>query len=78
MACKTQNAKNMILYGDRGSHYTSQMFRESLTKYGAIQSMRGTRRYYENARMESFFATLKKKNYIKYILKSCLWKKLKQ
>ncbi|MDD4414565.1 MAG: integrase core domain-containing protein [Oscillospiraceae bacterium] len=36
-------------------------FRAELAKYGAVQSMSGTGRCYDNARMESFFATLKNK-----------------
>ncbi len=50
----------MILHSDRGSQFTSGKFRAALKKYGAIQSMSGTGRCYDNARMESFFATLKK------------------
>ena len=59
-ACQSRNARNMIFHSDRGSQFTSYAFRESLTNYGAIQSMSGTGRCYDNARMESFFATLKK------------------
>lgn len=59
-ACRRQNAYGMIFHSDRGSQYTSNDFRASLAKYGAIQSMSGTGRCYDNARMESFFATLKK------------------
>lgn len=59
-ACRRQNANGMIFHSDRGSQYTSHLFRESLVKHGAIQSMSGTGRCYDNARMESFFATLKK------------------
>ena len=59
-ACKTKRAWGMVFHSDRGSQYTSYSFRESLTKYGAVQSMSGTGRCYDNARMESFFATLKK------------------
>ncbi|MFX3636854.1 MAG: IS3 family transposase [Candidatus Pristimantibacillus sp.] len=59
-ACKARNARGMIFHSDRGSQFTSQAFRESLAKRGAIQSMSGTGRCYDNARMESFFATLKK------------------
>ncbi len=59
-ACKARNARGMIYHSDRGSQFTSQAFRESLAKRGAIQSMSGTGRCYDNARMESFFATLKK------------------
>lgn len=59
-ACQSTNARGMLLHSDRGSQYTSQAFRRTLAKYGAIQSMSGTGRCYDNARMESFFATLKK------------------
>lgn len=59
-ACKARNTRGMMFHSDRGSQFTSYMFRESLAKYGAVQSMSGTGRCYDNARMESFFATLKK------------------
>lgn len=59
-ACRSRNARGMILHSDRGSQYTSYGFRKTLDKYDAIQSMSGTGRCYDNARMESFFATLKK------------------
>ncbi|AVX21732.1 Transposase InsO and inactivated derivatives [Carboxydocella sporoproducens DSM 16521] len=59
-ACKSRNARGMIFHSDRGSQFTSYAFRESLARFGAIQSMSGTGRCYDNARMESFFATLKK------------------
>ena len=59
-ACRRQRAFGMIFHSDRGSQYTSADFRASLAKYGATQSMSGTGRCYDNARMESFFATLKK------------------
>lgn len=59
-ACKAHRATGMLLHSDRGSQYTSHAFREALSRAGAIQSMSGTGRCYDNARMESFFATLKK------------------
>ncbi|MGF9713058.1 IS3 family transposase, partial [Paenibacillus naphthalenovorans] len=59
-ACKARNARGMIFHSDRGSQFTSHAFREHLAKRGTIQSMSGTGRCYDNARMESFFATLKK------------------
>lgn len=52
--------KNVILHSDRGSQYTSDAFRTLLKKYGMIQSLSGAGHCYDNARMESFFATLKK------------------
>ena len=64
-ACNRYNAKGMIFHSDRGSQYTSKGFRDSLWHYGAIQSMSSTGRCYDNARMESFFATLKKEKLYK-------------
>lgn len=59
-ACRREGARGMILHSDRGSQFTSTEFRKTLKKYEACQSMSGTGRCYDNARMESFFATLKK------------------
>ena len=59
-ACRQENARGMILHSDRGAQYTSYKYRETLDKYNAVQSMCGTGRCYDNARMESFIATLKK------------------
>lgn len=59
-ACRCHAARGMIVHSDRGSQYTSHAFREELAAHGAIQSMSGTGRCYDNARMESFWATLKK------------------
>ena len=49
-----------ILHSDRGCQYTSYAFRRSLVSAGLVQSLSGTAHCYDNARMESFFATLKK------------------
>ena len=57
---KYGDLKNVILHSDRGSQYTSEAFRSLLKKYEIAQSLSGTGRCYDNARMESFFATLKK------------------
>ena len=57
---KCGNLKGVLLHSDRGSQYTSEAFRNRLTDYGMIQSLSGTGHCYDNARMESFFATLKK------------------
>lgn len=64
-ACKARNARGMVFHSDRGSQFTSYAFRECLAKRDAIQSMSGTGRCYDNARMESFFATLKKEKLYK-------------
>ena len=70
-ACLRHNAYGMIFHSDRGSQYTSHKFREELESRSAIQSMSGTGRCYDNARMESFFATLKKEKLYK-IKTECL------
>ena len=59
-ACRSRNACSMLLHSDRGSQFTSAAFRAALAHRGTVQSMSGTGRCYDNARMESFFATLKK------------------
>lgn len=52
--------KGAILHSDRGSQYTSDEFKSALLKSGVKQSLSGVDCCYDNARMESFFATLKK------------------
>ena len=49
-----------IFHSDRGSQYTSEAFRKELAASGLTQSLSGTGHCFDNARMESFFATLKK------------------
>ena len=44
----------------RKSASTSLAFRSELSRCGMIQSLSGTGHCFDNARMESFFATLKK------------------
>lgn len=64
-ACKKYSASHMIFHSDRGSQYTSYLFRNTLNRYHATQSMSFTGRCFDNARMESFFATLKKEKLYK-------------
>ena len=52
--------QGVILHSDRGSQYTSDAFCDELKKHGITQSLSGTGHCFDNARMESFFATLKK------------------
>ena len=52
--------KGAIFHSDRGSQYTSEAFKSALGKAGLVQSLSGTGHCFDNARMESFFATLKK------------------
>lgn len=49
------------MHFDRGSKYTSDGFKAILVPNNVQQSLNGVNHYYDNARMESFFATLKKK-----------------
>lgn len=49
-----------ILHSDRGTQYTSEAFRKELQEAGMFQSLSGVNHCFDNARMESFFATLKK------------------
>ena len=59
-AAKRFPLNGAILHSDRGSQYTSETFREELNNSGVLQSLSGVNRCFDNARMESFFATLKK------------------
>ena len=52
--------RGAIFHSDRGSQYTSEAFRSTLKEAGLVQSLSGTGHCFDNARMESFFATLKK------------------
>ena len=52
--------KDCIVHSDRGSQFTSYLYREILVGHGLRQSMGRTGSCYDNARAESFFATLKK------------------
>jgi transposase InsO family protein len=52
--------KGAILHSDRGSQYTSDDFKSLLASNNMQQSLSGVDHCYDNARMESFFATLKK------------------
>ena len=62
---KYPRLKGAVLHSDRGSQYTSDGFREKLNEYGIQQSLSGTGHCFDNARMESFFATLKKEKLYK-------------
>ena len=59
-AAKRFPLNGAILHSDRGSQYTSETFREELNNAGVLQSLSGVNHCFDNARMESFFATLKK------------------
>jgi transposase InsO family protein len=60
-AFKTRKPQNgIIVHSDAGSQYTSDAYKKILGSFHAIQSMSDVAACYDNARMESWFATLKK------------------
>ena len=59
-AAKRFPINGAILHSDRGSQYTSEAFRKTLSNAGVLQSLSGVNHCFDNARMESFFATIKK------------------
>lgn len=48
-----------LFHSDRGSQYTSQDFKQALARLGLAISNSGTGNCYDNAAMESFYASLK-------------------
>jgi putative transposase len=52
-------AAGLIVHSDRGCQYASDEFRALLARHKALGSMGRTGNCYDNATMESFFATLK-------------------
>ena len=49
----------LLHHSDRGSQYASDAYRELLRRHGVVPSMSRAGNCYDNARMESFWATLK-------------------
>lgn len=60
LKCLYPSLAGAVIHSDRGSQYTSVAFRTELARCGLVQSLSGVGRCFDNARMESFFATLKK------------------
>ena len=56
---RRQPAVGLLHHTDRGSQYTSLAYQAVLTTHGVVASLSGTGYCYDNAPMESFFATLK-------------------
>jgi putative transposase len=52
-------AQGLLHHSDQGSQYTSELYRQCLAKYQCQESMSRVGNCYDNAVMESFFATLK-------------------
>ena len=60
-AFKLRNpCSGVLVHSDAGSRYTSDAYKLMIGKHRAVQSMSDAGKCYDNARMESFFATLKK------------------
>jgi putative transposase len=51
--------EGVLHHSDQGSQYTSELYRHCLATYGCEESMSRVGNCYDNAVMESFFATLK-------------------
>lgn len=62
---KHRPAPGLIFHSDRGCQYASEPFRNLLTEHHALGSMCATGNCYDNAAMESFWATLKNELNIK-------------
>lgn len=60
MALGQRCPQELLHHSDRGSQYASEAFQSILAAHGIRCSMSGTGNCYDNAVMESFFATLKK------------------
>lgn len=54
-----ETTDDLLHHSDRGSQYTSTAYQDLLLSYDITVSMSGTGNCYDNAMMESFFATLK-------------------
>jgi putative transposase len=57
---KEKPNKGLIFHSDRGSQYAAYTYQDKLVSNGIRQSMSAKGHCYDNACMESFFATLKK------------------
>jgi putative transposase len=51
--------ENLIFHSDQGCHYTSEKYRNELSKMGITQSMSRRGNCWDNAPMERFFGSLK-------------------
>jgi putative transposase len=51
--------RGLIHHSDQGSQYTDSKYQAVLAAHGIVASMNGAGTWYDNAPMESFFATLK-------------------
>lgn len=58
--CDGQDVAGMIIHTDRGGQFMSKKFQDELDSRSVISSMGARGNCYDNARIESFFAILKK------------------
>jgi transposase InsO family protein len=56
---RRQPSADLLHHSDRGSQYAAHAYQDALKAKGITVSMSGTGNCYDNAMMESFFATLK-------------------
>lgn len=56
---RRQPPEGLLHHSDQGSQYTSELYRKRLANFGCEVSMSRVGNCYDNAVMESFFATLK-------------------
>jgi transposase InsO family protein len=87
-ACKSyREMRGAVIHSDRGSQYTSEKYRSTLTHFGIIQSMNSAGgRCHDNARCESMWARMKEElfylrgrrpeNYVIDELKTLVWRYL--
>jgi len=59
MAIWRRGKPNALLHSDRGSQYTSEQFQKLMSDHGVVCSMSRSGNDWDNAAMESFFASLK-------------------
>ena len=59
--CQRNPPKGLIVHSDRGIQYASGDFRHCLKKHACIQSMSRKGNCWDNAVVESFFGSLKKR-----------------
>ena len=65
--------RNAVIHSDRGSQYTSDLYRKTIKKYGIIQSMNSSGgRCHDNARCESMWARMKEELFYSRNRKSTL------
>jgi len=60
---RIETISNPIFHSDRGCQYTSKSFRKRLALLGFNQSMSALGYCYDNAKSESFFATIKRESF---------------